>query len=825
MKPHLNRRLHSLSLVVCLFFFSIHSSTCYGIELNWSEDGSRCWYRASAEGNEPAYYIVDVNSGSRDRVFDEDRLAKAFAAELGDDFSPERFRVTFIQFTNEPRELILTAFEKQWRLNLDDYHLTPFTQATAVTTSRNLFLPPRNSQNGGASTMITITNHLDQEVGIHWIDRSGKSLSYGGIAAGATRSLQTYVGHVWLLRNASGQQLGCFVARAQDQFVVNQKLIDSVDNRDEKVEQGNKNRRRNNSPDGQWTAFLRENQLWIKSNDSEVKLSETGAANNSFGSSAGFPDVRWSPDSRFLVAFQTKDVPARTVHFVESSPKDQLQSKLHSFPYRKPGDELPQQTIHVYSVDGQHRTIVSDQLFPNPWSLKFIGWSEDGQAFRLLYNQRGHQVLRLLEVDVTNGQARIIIDEKSDTFIHYSTAGKSVLEELDSDTVLWSSERSGWNHLYRYSAKTGDVINEVTSGDWNVRNVVKIDRDTQTIWFMAVGIVGSQDPYHEHFCRVQFDGSGLKVLTAGDGTHGIEFERDGEFFVDTYSRVDMAPVTELRKSADGKLVCRLIEEETEQYFKDRRVTERFIAKGRDGTTDIWGVIHWPKDFDENKSYPVVEYIYAGPHDHHVPKSFRSQYRHQHQVADAGMIVVQIDGMGTAWRSKKFHDVCYKNLRDAGFPDRIAWMKAAAKEFPQMDLSRVGIYGGSAGGQNAMAALLWHNDFYKVAVADCGCHDNRMDKIWWNEQWMGWPIDESYKENSNMENAHLLQGDLMLIVGELDRNVDPASTTQVVHQLIKHDKDFEFVLVTGTGHGSAETRWASKKRLNFLKEHLLEGKAD
>ena len=137
----------------------------------------------------------------------------------------------------------------------------------------------------------------------------------------------------------------------------------------------------------------------------------------------------------------------------------------------------------------------------------------------------------------------------------------------------------------------------------------------------------------------------------------------------------------------------------------------------------------------------------------------------------------------------------------------------------MDLSRVGIYGGSAGGQNAMAALLWHNDFYKVAVADCGCHDNRMDKIWWNEQWTGWPVDDSYQENSNMENAHLLKGKLMLTLGELDQNVDPASTTQVVGKLIEHDKDFEFVLIPGRGHGAGESPWAAKKRLRFLKEHL------
>ena len=281
----------------------------------------------------------------------------------------------------------------------------------------------------------------------------------------------------------------------------------------------------------------------------------------------------------------------------------------------------------------------------------------------------------------------------------------------------------------------------------------------------------------------------------------------------------MALVRELRDSKTGELITPLGRQNTKQQFGKRKLTERFVAKGRDGETDIWGIIHWPINFDSAKKYPVVENIYAGPHDQHVPKSFRTGYGHRHRIADAGMIVVQIDGMGTAWRSKKFHDVCFKNLRDAGFPDRIAWLKAAAEKFPQMDLSRVGIYGGSAGGQNAMAALLWHNDFYKVAVADCGCHDNRMDKIWWNEQWMGWPVDDSYQKNSNMENAHLLKGKLMLTLGELDQNVDPASTTQVVGKLIEHDKDFEFVLIPGKGHGAGESPWAAKKRLNFLKEHL------
>ena len=257
--------------------------------------------------------------------------------------------------------------------------------------------------------------------------------------------------------------------------------------------------------------------------------------------------------------------------------------------------------------------------------------------------------------------------------------GKSTFRDLPGNEILWASERSGWNHLYRYDRDSGKLINAVTSGNWNVKRIHKIDMDQETIWFYAVGIHHDQDPYHEHFCRVKFDGSNLRVLTIGDGTHQIQFQPKGDTFVDTYSRVDMAPVRELRDSQTGKLIAQLNRQDTEKQFGKRRLTERFVAKGRDGKTDIWGIIHWPINFDPSKKYPVVENIYAGPHDHHVPKAFRTGYGHRHAIADAGMIVVQIDGMGTAWRSKEFHDVCFKNLRDAGFPDRIAWLKAAAKD--------------------------------------------------------------------------------------------------------------------------------------------------
>jgi len=309
------------------------------------------------------------------------------------------------------------------------------------------------------------------------------------------------------------------------------------------------------------------------------------------------------------------------------------------------------------------------------------------------------------------------------------------------------------------------------------------------------------------------------VLTAGDGTHEIEFSPDRHCFVDRFSRVDQPPVHELRRCSDGMLITLLEQADASALLGTGwQKPERFVAKGRYGSTDIFGVIYKPTHFDPKKTYPVVEEIYAGPHSAFVPKEWGLQQR-QHQIAELGFIVVQIDGMGTNWRSRAFHDVCWKNLKDAGLPDRIAWMKAAAKTRPWMDLSRVGIYGGSAGGQNVGAAMLHHGDFYKVGVADCGCHDNRMDKIWWNEAWMGWPIGPEYADSSNVTHAAKLTGKLMLIVGELDTNVDPASTMQVSSALIAAGKRHDLLVVPGTGHGAAETPYAFGRRMDFLIEHL------
>jgi dipeptidyl aminopeptidase/acylaminoacyl peptidase len=358
---------------------------------------------------------------------------------------------------------------------------------------------------------------------------------------------------------------------------------------------------------------------------------------------------------------------------------------------------------------------------------------------------------------------------------------------------------------------------QITRGNWPVRAVDFVDKKNHQIWFRASGFYPNQDPYFLHYFRINRDGSGLTAFTEADGDHEVSFSANREYYVDTWSRVDLAPVSELRRASDRKLLLPLERGDIGPLrAAGWRPPEPFTAKGRDGQADIWGVIFKPTNFDPQKKYPVIEYIYGGPQGSDVPKSFDVRFN---SLTELGFIVVQIDGMGTNNRSRAFHDVTWKNLADGGFPDRILWHQAVARKHPWYDITRMGIYGGSAGGQHSLGALLFHPEFYKVAVSDSGCHDNRMDKIWWNEQWMGWPVGPQYAASSNVDNASRLQGKLLLIVGELDDNVDPSSTFQVVNALIKANKHFDLLVVPG-GHHAPGGDYAHRKLEDFFVHHLL-----
>ncbi|MEX2272376.1 MAG: DPP IV N-terminal domain-containing protein [Vicinamibacterales bacterium] len=570
------------------------------------------------------------------------------------------------------------------------------------------------------------------------------------------------------------------------------------------------------SPDGKWEALIINYNVHVRAPGSRetIALSRDGSE----GGAYELRMIEWSPDSKKLAAYRVTPGFRRYVHYVESSPEDQLQPKHSTRLYAKPGDVLDVEQPVIFDVASKTQRIVDRALFPNAYDVSRLVWRKDSRAVTFEYNERGHQLYRVIEIDAANGTPRVVLEEKPQTFFNYS--GKKYRYDVDDgESVIWMSERDGWNHLYLIDGKTGQVRNQITKGDWAVRSVVEVDEAKKQIWFSATGKNPDQDPYFVHFYRINFDGTGLHAFTTANGTHTVTFTPDMEQFVDLYSRVDMAPVSELRRSADNSLIATLGTGDLSALKKEGwTAPEVFVSKGRDGKTDIWGVIYRPTNFDPRKKYPVIENIYAGPQGSFVPKAFGANNAMRGQ-AELGFIVVQIDGMGTSNRSKAFHDVAWRNLGDAGFPDRIRWHKAVGAKYPWYDITRVGIYGTSAGGQNSLGGLLFHPDFYDAAVSAVGCHDNRMDKIWWNEQWMGWPLGTHYEDSSNVVHAGKLQGKLLLVVGELDTNVDPASTLQVASALIKANKDFDLLFIPGAGHGPGGA-YGERRRFDFFVRHLL-----
>ena len=569
------------------------------------------------------------------------------------------------------------------------------------------------------------------------------------------------------------------------------------------------------SPDGKWLAFIKNDNVFVRSTDGkeERQLSTLGTAGNYYSSY-----IQWSPDGKYLATCRIRPAEKRYVYYVESSPTDQLQPKLHKQEYAKPGDELRFKVPYIFSLDGTQRLIPDTRLFSNQFDLYGPSWREDSKGITFEYNERGHKVYRILEMSAADGSVRPLVEETNDKYIFYNRLFRHILK--GGTQLIWSSERDNYNHLYLINTKDGSVAKQITCGQWYVRQVIKVDEDTKQIYFSASGVNKDEDPYLIHYYRIGFDGKNMTCLTPGEGHHKAWFSSSMKYLVDQYSMVNKAPVTVLRSAADGTILMTLDKADISRLEAEGwTAPEPFVAPGRDGKTPMYGIIQRPTNFDPTKKYPVIEYIYQGPGDQYVPKSFQAYNWWTTSLAELGFIVVMIDGMGTSFRSRSFENVCYKNLRDAAIPDHIAWIRAAAAKYPYMDIDRVGIYGMSAGGQESLSALLHFPDFYKCAYSACGCHDNRMDKIWWNEQWMGYPVDEHYKESSNVENAHLLKRPLMLVVGEMDDNVDPASTMQVAAALIKANKDFELVVIPGARHTMGEA-YGEHKRYDFFVKHLL-----
>jgi dipeptidyl aminopeptidase/acylaminoacyl peptidase len=435
------------------------------------------------------------------------------------------------------------------------------------------------------------------------------------------------------------------------------------------------------SPDGKWEALVKDDNIVVRAVGSKhtIALSTDGTPGDFYDPET----IVWSPDSTRLVAYRVRPGFRREVTRVETSPADRLQPVVRTQPYPKPGDAVDLERPMLFLVAERRRIEIDNALFPNPYELSAASWRADGRTFVFDYERRGHGQARVIEVDGRTGTPKAVITEDARTFVYADRRYRHDVGD-DGREILWISERDGWRHLYLADAAAG-TLKQITRGPWIVREVLEVDDQQRRIWFSASGMDAGKDPYFKHVFRVDFDGSNLTRMSTADATHEVRFAPDRSVYVDTYSRVDMPTVSELHR-ADGTLIATLETGDISRLAAAGwKAPEPFVAKGRDGVTDIWGLVVRPRDYDPTRKYPVIENIYAGPHDSFVPKSFWPFGFHSggdkvigmQSQADLGFIVVQIDGMGTANRSKAFHDVAWKNLADSGFPDRILWHKALA----------------------------------------------------------------------------------------------------------------------------------------------------
>ena len=688
------------------------------LTLNWLK-GGKAWYVRQLPGGKSEFVLVDSAAGKKALAFDHRAVALALSKAAGKPVDPTQLPLK-ASFSDDGSTVTFTL-DDAYQVNLKTFEVRKGRSPDAG--GLKAFAPEEvpASGGGGDQTSITFRNDSAEPLKIHWIQDDGVLREYQTLQPGKEWSIQTWVTHFWAVTRLDGTKLATYKPdRNGSTAFLDGKRVPFTPARQ---------RPQNESPDGKWRITFTDNQanLFDVAAKERKQLTTTGSLANAFKG-----PVVWSPDSKTVAFYQVEPEEAHPLNIVFTTPMDQFQPKLTTRQYLKPGDKVAKPVLFIYRVGDVAPVKVDTALYSNPFDVDGERWL-DNERFVFRYNQRGHQAMKLIQVG-RDGVAKPLIQETTKTFIDWTA--KSFYHILsDRKQAIWQSERSGWSHLYLFDLVTG-ASKPITQGNWVMRGVDRVDESTRQVWFNASGLDGDQDPYNVHFCRVNFDGSGFVRLTSGNGNHRVSYSPDGSFLLDSYSRPDMAPVHEVRSAKTGNKVVDLeIADPSELTKAGFQMPRGFSAKGRDGKTDIWGHVYLPTNFDPAKSYPVVEDIYAGPHSSHVPKNFHTNAGGM-QMAELGFIVVRIDGMGTSNRSKAFHDVCYQNIVDAGFPDRILWMKSVAQQIPSMDLTRVGIYGTSAGGQNTLHALLTQGDFYKVGVADCGCYDNRMDKIWWNEQWMG-----------------------------------------------------------------------------------------
>jgi dipeptidyl aminopeptidase/acylaminoacyl peptidase len=610
------------------------------------------------------------------------------------------------------------------------------------------------------------------------------------------------------------------------------------------------------SPDKALEAFIHRNNLWVRNRATKrdsVQLTTDGVDFNAYGITMPRPsqlqrpmpvrpNLRWSPDGKRIAVLRQDERYVEHMHYIAYTPQ---RPKHYSQPYALPGDTaVPHPRVHIVDVATKANVEVKLPVRPNMLSIggsvRDSAWAENSQVLHLSWLMRGSKGAYLAAADAATGAVRIIARDTGKTYVEIANPQDpaSFYVTKDLKDAFWWSERDGWGHLYRFDgagvaavAADPKVMSlapepaaQLTSGTWQVGQISHVDEVARQVYFTARGRDGYL--YYPKLYRVGYDGSGLTLLTPEDGHHVIAFSPSGRYFVDTYSRIEAPPVTVLRSAATGAVVRKLEEADVSRLkavgWKPAQV---FTVKARDGITDIHGVLYLPPALDTAKRYPIISHIYPGPQVGSVGSWSFKNGGEPFAMAELGFVVIQLDHLGTPLRSKAFHDNYYGFFGDNGLPDHITAIKQLAARHPFIDVDRVGIFGHSGGGFASTDAMLRYPDFFKVAVSGAGNHDNRSYNIYWAEKYQGLLQRDTARKTDNFESsankamAKNLRGKLMLTHGDMDDNVHPAMTVQVIDELIKANKSFDMVWAPNRNHGLNEPYFI-RTRWDYFVRHLL-----
>ena len=597
------------------------------------------------------------------------------------------------------------------------------------------------------------------------------------------------------------------------------------------------------SPDGKRAAFIRSYNLWVRdvATGRETQLTTDGqkdfgyATDNAGWVKSDRPILVWSPDSRKIATFQQDERGVGEMYLVNTKVGH---PQLQAWKYPLPGDSLiamiqrvvidvdTPRVVRFQMPPDPHRSTLCDHVVCRGSEWADVQWYPDGSHIAFVSTSRDHKHEVFRVADVANGSVRDVFRE--DVATQYESGNGMVNWRAlpASNEVIWFSERDDWGQLYLYDLTTGQLKSKITSGEGNVAQLRRIDEKSRTLWFVGNAKERGRDPYFRHFYKIGMDGKGLTLLTPENADHEIALAPSGQYFIDAYSTPEVPTVTVVR-DLNGKSVVRL---ETADITGLRAIGWKppmpITVKARDGKTDLYGLMYVPTNLDRAKKYPIVNHIYPGPQTGSVGgRSFSPARGDAQALAELGFIVVEIDGMGTPWRSKSFHDAYFGRMGDNTLPDQVAGMKELARRYPWIDLNRAGIYGHSGGGFAAADAMFRYPDFFKVGISEAGNHDQREYEDDWGERYQGLlartqDSSDNYAPEANQLLAKNLKGKLLLAHGTMDDNVPPYNTLLVVNELIKANKDFDLILLPNRTHGFGNEPYMIRRRWDYFVKNLL-----